>query len=91
MSTHVLGIKPPDDRWKAMKACYDACRAADVGVPVEVLRFFGNEPPDDRGVVVDLEAADGVHVYGADMAWGYEVELEKLSPDIKILRFYNSR
>ena len=30
MSTSVVGIKPPDDTWRKMKAAWDACMAADV-------------------------------------------------------------
>lgn len=54
MSTHVVGIVPPDDDWKKMKQVYDACVAANIDVPDNVWDFFNNEEPDDAGVLIDL-------------------------------------
>lgn len=30
MSLNVMGFKPPDEKWKQMKAAYEACCAAGV-------------------------------------------------------------
>jgi len=92
MSTHVVGIKPPDDNWKKMKAVYDSCVAAEIDVPDEILDYFGisdSDVPDERGVAVDLPI--GVtKEWCAEMRDGIEVDLSKLPEGIKILRFYNS-
>ena len=40
MSTHLVGIVPPDDDWKKMKAVWDACDNADVDIPKDVSEFF---------------------------------------------------
>lgn len=39
MSTHVVGIKPPEDRWRKMKAIHDACQAADLADPDVVVKY----------------------------------------------------
>ena len=74
-----------------MKAVYKACEAAGTEVPREVDSFFGWEAPGDRpGIEVDVEKLKAVSEYRDDMREGYEVDLTKLPPDIKFLRFYNS-
>lgn len=92
MSTHVVGIKPPDAKWKKMKAVWDACKSAGISVPDEVCEFFGNETPDPKGVVVELEKQGCVSKYNdADRtAAGFEVDVTKLPADVKIIRFSNS-
>ena len=54
MSAHVVGIRPPDEKWKKMKAVWDACTMANTSIPQEVRDFFGCEPPDKAGVVVEV-------------------------------------
>lgn len=89
-SYYVRGFKPPDNKWKAMKACYDSCKAAGVDPPGEVDKFFNYEEPDDSGVLVeqkDLEKLDAVRKYSEDGYSGYDVILDKLPKDVKIIRF----
>lgn len=92
MSTHVVGIRPPDDDFKKHKAVYDACEAAGVSVPKETHDFFNldevNEP-DEAGVIVNLPKG-AESEYDSDMRQGIEVDLEKLPAGVKRLRFYNS-
>lgn len=90
VSTHVVGIKPPDAKWKKMKIVYDACIKAGVDVPEEVDKFFDGHKPDEKGVLIDLKEGNGVSHYNADMEDGYEIELAKLPKGIKIIRFVNS-
>lgn len=91
MSTHVIGFRPPDARWKKMKAVYDACIAAETTPPKEVMEFFGHEDPDDSGVEVEIEDTDAVSEYSDEYsAHGYEIDIRKLPKDVHILRFYNS-
>jgi hypothetical protein len=92
MSKHIEGIKPPDDKWFAMKAVYSACILARVPVPDEVNLFFGGDEPDTLGVKVRqsiLEKCGAVTEYSADMVDGFEVDITKLPKDVKILRFTN--
>lgn len=101
MGTHVVGFKPPDEKWRRMKAAWDACSLAGVEVPKEVDEFFGGDPPDERGVEVRLqylpksaESPDGLHPalrrWSDSFRDGYEVDVTKLPKDVTILRFYNS-
>lgn len=92
MSTHVYGIKPPDDTWRRMKAVYEACEDAGILPPPEVDQFFDHEKPDDKGVIVGLDcpAHEAVTEYSDNSREGYEIDLSKLPKDIKIVRFLNS-
>lgn len=97
MSSYVVGIVPPDETWKKMKAAWDACEAAGIPVPEPVRRFFNGEAPDPAGVVVPLgsawkapEAGSAVQPYKGDAADGFEVDLAKLPPHVKRIRFVNS-
>lgn len=85
MSTHVVGIRLPDDDWKKMKAVWDACKAAGIGAPPEVYAFFNGIPPDDEGVLVDVEVA--TREWSAEMEAGLVVDLSQLPAGVKILRF----
>lgn len=86
MSTRVVGIKPPDEMRKKMKAIWDACNSAGIDIPKEVNAYFDYDNPDEKGIIVDIKAEE----YEEDMRNGYEVDLTQLDKDIKILRFYNS-
>lgn len=90
MSTHVVGFKPPDDKWKKMKAVYDACRAADINCPEDVDDFFCNGEPDDRGVEFSIEKYPCTKKYNEETSSGFEIDLKKLPADVTIIRFYNS-
>jgi len=50
----VYGIRPPDEKWRQMKAVYDACIVASVEIPEEVIEFFDGEAPIAEGVLLDL-------------------------------------
>lgn len=88
MSTHAYAIKPPDERWKAMKAVWDACEAAKVEIPDEVSSFFGDEAPDQSGVVEELGAL--ARPWHGDCAEGVEIDIARLPPGTKTVRFTNS-
>lgn len=99
MSTHLIGFTPPDEKWRRMKTIWDSCQGSNIEIPTEVLSYFNDEKPDERGVEVELvpwngdACAHGVERYKADMSEGYEVDLEafrEAHPHVKTLRFYNS-
>lgn len=93
MSTGIRGFKPPDEKWQKMKAAWDACEAAGTDQPKAVGEFFRWDRPDDAGVAVperELEACGALRRYTADAVDGYEVDVTKLPPDVKIIRFTNS-
>ncbi len=90
MSTHVVGFRPPDERWRQMKAVYDASKAAGIDPPEVVQAFFEYGPPDEAGVVVELDIGEVVREWQDDSRAGFEVDVRKLPPDVHVLRFYNS-
>ena len=93
MSTSVMGFKPPDVKFRKMLKAYRACEEAGVDIPDDVDDFFGGEPPEYAGVVVHLNErkyASAVRPYKDDTREGYEVLLDELPEDIRILRFVNS-
>ena len=90
MSTHVVGFKPADEKWRKMKAVYDACVAANVEMPDDVLGFFEVKVPDAAGVEVEIEKHIACKPWKSGYGEGYEVDLKKLPPDVTVLRFYNS-
>lgn len=94
MNSYVLGFKPPDEKWKKMKAVWDTCKKAKVDPPKEVSDFFDDCAPDERGVVIDqtvLEEQGSVKEWNdQDMCSGFEVDVTKLPKDVTVIRFVNS-
>jgi hypothetical protein len=92
MSTSIVGIKPADDKWKKMKGVWDSCTAADIPIPDEVYDYFDGDEPNDLGVVVHKNKLGGAvtHLGSEFSGRGYVVDLTKLPPDIKLLKFENS-
>lgn len=83
-----VGFRPPDDKWKRMKAVWDACEAADLSIPNEVLLFFNEEAPDPAGVEIDI--GEWVTAYEGDGKTGWDVDLTSIPSDIKMIRFFES-
>lgn len=90
MSTHVEGIIPPDHKWRQMKQAWEACEIAQVEVPEEVLKFFNHRKPDEMGVIVDIENSVNPYQDKEYARTGFEVNIDRLPPHVKIIRFYNS-
>jgi hypothetical protein len=86
ISTYVIGIKPPDEKWKRMKLIWDNCEQEDIEIPGEVVDFFNAEKPDEKGVVVEVPHND----WSGESCEGIEIEVSKIPKDVKIIRFYNS-
>lgn len=66
-----------------LQAIYDSCVAADVEILDIVFNYFGDEEPNEKGVVVEIpdQALIG------DWEYNIEVDLSKLDKDISILKF----
>ena len=86
MSTYVFGFKAPDDKWKKMKAIWDACKKANIEPPGEVDEYFDFEPPDSSGVQVDID----YHEYRDDCSEGIEIKVSEIPKDITSIRVVNS-
>jgi len=89
MSTHVIGFRPKDELFEKMEAVYNACRLAQVELPIEVEEFFNNSEPDQSGVEVNL-SDDCVREFKNDHQEGLEVDIRKLPSQVNIIRFINS-
>lgn len=90
VSTHVIGFRPPDEKFRRMKSAFDACVEAGVEPPVEVQAFFNYESPDEAGVEVEIHECVAVKVWNDSYRSGFEVDVTKLPKDVTVLRFYNS-
>lgn len=98
MSTHVIGIIPPDDKWQEMKAVWVACKLAKIDPPKVVSDFFNDKHPEgNEGVLIDLtpyhhenREDKGVTRWMDGHRKGFEVVIDRLPPHIKVIRFYNS-
>lgn len=88
MSTHVIGFRPPDERWRQMKAVLKACEEAGVATPEEVDEFFNYQDPDPSGVQVELKVIDWNDPEGG--ASGVELLVEDIPEHVTIIRFFNS-
>lgn len=91
MSTHLIGFRPADaHKTKTMKAVLDACQDAGVDPPKEVEDFFNVKCPDPSGALVEIEKSVAVKRWRYEDAEGFEVDLTRLDPTVKVIRFYNS-
>lgn len=61
----VVGIKPPGDKWAKYKQAWEACEAAGVDVPDDVMDFFGEVGPQAEGVAVKIGGIDVERLPGA--------------------------
>ena len=98
MSTHIVGFTPPDREWHLKLAAWKACREAGVAPGHELCKYFGldlgeEQDPDPNGHEVEIPDAKRDWTDG-DMCSGIQVDLLVLArqyPNVKVLRFYNSR
>jgi len=90
MSHHlnINGFTEPSTEWLEMKAAYDACDKAGVRIPEEVQQYFHYEPPKHPGQPIDITKA--VTPYRGDMEEGFDVDISKLPPNVKLVRFHVS-
>lgn len=89
ISTHVVGFRRADKKWNNMKKIWDACEAAGVETPRDVLKFFDGEDPGDRPGM-EIEIGKAITPFKNDREDGFEIEIDELPKDVKVLRFYNS-
>jgi len=84
MTIDVVGVVPPDETWRKMKAIWDACAAAGIETPDEVFEYFDEQNPDPDGMVVDIPCLK----YGDNS--GLEIVVADIPDKVKIIRFINS-
>jgi len=91
IDTSVVGIKPEDGTFGKMHEILVGCRELGVKVPNKVNEYFIYDRRDDRGVHVCLEKHKCCKKSVDDSEISYEIELDKLPKDIKIIRFVCDR
>jgi hypothetical protein len=87
--TFVVGFREPDEEYCRMKVNYDCHCELDRDPPPFVKAFFqlmGH--PDDAGAEVSLD--DAVQPWEGFLGEGYELHLDKLPRNVKVVRFINS-
>ncbi len=91
MSMHVLAVKPADDEYKRKAAAYRACDAARVPVPQELVDFFDGAEPDDTGMTQSINGKhESCESWVDASSQGFQVNVTKLPPGTRFVRFYCS-
>lgn len=84
-STSIVGVRDLNERRIEMNHVRIACERAGIEAPVEVREFFESGKHD----FVDIESAI-TELDDQDMQDVWEVDLSKIPPGVKAIRFINS-
>lgn len=84
----IMGFVPPDGEYRKMAAVWKSCEDAGVPIPDEVSKYFRHEPPTGIGFEVNLETDRCCSEYKEDMIDGFEIDVDKIPENIKIIRVY---
>lgn len=94
MHTYVLGFAPPDEKYVRMLKARQACLDAGLEVPASIDEFFQGENPDPVGFSISLSGvkkyAKACRPWKEDSREGFEIVLDELPKNIKVIRFVNS-
>lgn len=84
----VFGIRPADHEYSLKLQAYYALEKANIGIPRELEQFFNYYPPNILGEEIDLaiDSPPCLTVLKEDGAYGYTIELAKLSKSIKFIK-----
>jgi hypothetical protein len=92
MSTHVVLLRDKKDAYQYQKYLnvFLACRKAFVKLPKEVDDYFGgaglgNDP--EYPLEIKFEPRKWADEHGSS---GYEIDIDELPENVKIIRFFNS-
>ncbi len=95
MSTSVIGIRAIDGRFSQMIAIKESCDDAGIGYPAELVEYFGDHDAAESSAYLreEMETIDIGQVLTEFTSSGrchYQVDLSKLSDEVKAIRFTNS-
>jgi hypothetical protein len=93
MSINIVGIIPVDEKYKEMELIFNTCKKNKIAIPNEVVDFFNGEHPDPKGTIVELLNYESTYIctdWSSSSSTGYEIKVEDIPENIKIIRFYNS-
>jgi len=93
MSTHIVGVRNFDKKFKKMVAVKLACEKAGIGYPQEVTDYF--RFPEESVEYLESEMREvsidqTITRLDEDGSEVWEVELSRLPKDVKAIRFKNS-
>lgn len=57
MDISIKGVKAPTPEFNKKLAAYQAMEAAELPIPAELEEYFGEDGPDEDGVIVDIDDA----------------------------------
>lgn len=98
MSTHIVGFKDRTEHDKHLRVL-EVCREAGVSVPRETAAYLGD---DSEGISPDawseyeieerLQTGLGACVsnFNREMEEGFEIDVDSIPSDVKVIRIYNS-
>ena len=84
----IVGVRPPDEKWKKMKAIFINCRELGIEVPEDVYSYFdGNCPKeeDDGGSMISLMTRYCVWPYEDETKKGFRIILNRMEEDVETL------
>lgn len=93
MSTHISGVRDLDGQFQKMIDLKNACDAADVPYPKEVkdyLQYPGESEDYLRKELSSIDIETSIRKVDDEYADIWEVDLSKLSAEVKAIRFTNS-
>lgn len=96
MSTHVVGIRDLGGQFQKMMQVKLMCEEANTSYPAEVEEYFGGYVEESEKFLleemetVEIEDQSFVTEWKDDMRQGFEIDVSKIPPGIKTIRFYNS-
>ena len=96
MTTSVAGIRDLDGRFSQMIAIKNLCDDSNVGYPVELVEYFRDHGAGEsseylRKEMEEIDISDAVVKNSLSPGSNdYQVDLSKLSSEVKAIRFTNS-
>jgi hypothetical protein len=89
MSLVVKGYIPPDADYMRKANAWRACKEAGVEAPKELLRLFDGREPQAAGMEIDITVAV-TECRPHESAEGFDIELARLPPGVRVIRVYSS-
>jgi len=98
MSTHIVGFKDRTEHDKHLRVL-EVCKDAGVSVPRETAAYLGDDSEgvdpnawDEYEIEEALQTSLGacVREFNREMEQGYEIVVDSIPDDVKVIRVYNS-
>lgn len=94
MSTHVVGLRDLDGKFKQMIEVKLACERAETSYPEEVLDYFNGNQAESVAYLEEnlreVDISESISEWSDDSRNGYSLDVTKLPKEVNEVRFYNS-